>query len=310
MAKKSKATSAPIASKVLAYLSKTSQDKIAELSAIKSSGTEVGEFSALLAADRELAGLDPVHAAYVFTQERMEPLFLRLSNLPACKSLMTALAEANEEYLPSYPPVSPLTTSYFICWAMHDLTAGPARESFGSIIMQVGQVVSPHPIMYEILRHLEESRMGFYLHRGNDGPMILLEELVTGRTVRCLSPSGYNGTVGEIWFARVLDDPLPGRPHGHAVVFNTPYIAGFFDGRYFRNIGALDEWLAYFDRTLGRSGGSKRIEKYRQLMKYGLNRNYWNEFIFQGYANHSKNFICLAGIPDRPETLPHSPQND
>jgi len=41
-------------------------------------------------------------------------------------------------------------------------------------------------------------------------------------------------------------------------------------------------------------------------MKYGLDRNYWHEFVFQAYLNHRYDVIFLAGLPDVPESLPHS----
>ncbi len=41
-------------------------------------------------------------------------------------------------------------------------------------------------------------------------------------------------------------------------------------------------------------------------MKYGLNRRYWPEYIFTGYANYTANAVLLTGIPDLPETLPHA----
>jgi len=45
-------------------------------------------------------------------------------------------------------------------------------------------------------------------------------------------------------------------------------------------------------------------------MKYGLNRNYWNEYIFQAYLNHTSSMITLTGYPDIGATRPHSPENE
>ena len=44
-------------------------------------------------------------------------------------------------------------------------------------------------------------------------------------------------------------------------------------------------------------------------MKFGLNRHYWNEYIFEGYANHQDDMILLAGFPDIPLSRPHSDEN-
>lgn len=45
---------------------------------------------------------------------------------------------------------------------------------------------------------------------------------------------------------------------------------------------------------------------YAHLMKYGLTRNYWNEYIFLAYRNFRQDVIMLEGIPDIAESLPHS----
>lgn len=75
---------------------------------------------------------------------------------------------------------------------------------------------------------------------------------------------------------------------------------------FFSNAGILDDWQQFLDRTLGQTAEADRIKAYEQFMKYGLNRHYWNEFIFQGYANHTDHVVYLAGIPDRPDTLPQA----
>jgi hypothetical protein len=41
-------------------------------------------------------------------------------------------------------------------------------------------------------------------------------------------------------------------------------------------------------------------------MKYGPTREYWNDFVFEAYVNHQADAIYLAGLPDIPESRPHS----
>lgn len=54
---------------------------------------------------------------------------------------------------------------------------------------------------------------------------------------------------------------------------------------------------------MGPSSGYPALDA---LMKYGLDRNYWHEFVFQAYLNHRYDVIFLAGLPDMPESLRHS----
>jgi hypothetical protein len=153
---------------------------------------------------------------------------------------------------------------------------------------------------------MQESRMGLYLHEGTENKRIILKELITDKKMSCVSPSGYIGTPGEIWFARIFPEPFPELTFGYSVVFTTPYVVGKVEDGYFKNTGNLNNWLAFLDRTLPKTGESDRIRSYENLMKYGLNRHYWNEYIFEGYENHTDHVVFLTGIPDLPDSLPHS----
>jgi hypothetical protein len=41
-------------------------------------------------------------------------------------------------------------------------------------------------------------------------------------------------------------------------------------------------------------------------MKFGPSLRYWNEYVFEGYADHDAEAIFLEGLPDVPESRPHS----
>jgi hypothetical protein len=51
-------------------------------------------------------------------------LIEQLAELPMLDQLTDAYAAAQDEYMPSGPPLSPLTTSYFCGWGYFDLHAG------------------------------------------------------------------------------------------------------------------------------------------------------------------------------------------
>lgn len=48
---------------------------------------------------------------------------------------------------------------------------------------------------------------------------------------------------------------------------------------------------------------------YELLMKYGPERNYWNEYVFEAYVNHRAEVIFLCGLPDVEESRPRSRVN-
>jgi hypothetical protein len=145
-----------------------------------------------------------------------------------------------------------------------------------------------------LIQLMQDSRMGVYVHEGREGDLAVLRELATDTVHRAIVPSGYRGQQGELWYARVLPPPLPGG--AEHVVLTTPYVL--------LKPGAR-EWLAYFGRTV--TGASRQA--YEQHMKYGPTRSYWNEFVFEAYMNHQTEAIYLAGLPDVPESRPHSRVN-
>ena len=140
--------------------------------------------------------------------------------------------------------------------------------------------------------------MAVYAHAGTDGDAIILRELVTNRVCRAICPSGYDGRAGELWYARVLPPPLVGLDEH--VVFTTPYVLIAPGER---------EWLAYFDRILPDGPIEKRLAAYERHMKWGPARDYWTEFVFEAYVNHRHDMIFLRGLPDVPESRPHSMVN-
>ena len=74
-------------------------------------------------------GLDPIHAVYAYIQQISSHFAEGVSQLPEMKAYAKLAGEAEDEYLPSGPPMSPLTRSYFTCWAFYDLQFGKEGET-------------------------------------------------------------------------------------------------------------------------------------------------------------------------------------
>jgi hypothetical protein len=109
---------------------------------------------------------------------------------------------------------------------------------------------------------------------------------------------------------------------------------------------SAEDWLAYFERVAaahagaaaGRAAQARSLpagaklsakqlaqrRKQRQQaasesgagealvrhLKYGSSDRFWCEFMLQGYAGERNGIVYLAGVPDRPETLPHADPSD
>ena len=241
-------------------------------------------------------GLDPVHAAYAYIQQISSHFAEGVSQLPEMKAFAKLAGDAEEEYMPSGPPMSPLTGSYFTCWAFYDLRFGKDGDTIGKCQIEANDLVLLNPDQLDVLKKLSESRMGIYEHIGVADGFVRLRELITGDEFPCLCTSGYKGKSGELWYVRRLPPLMPVLATFH-VLFTTPYIL---------IESTKDDWMQFLKRTLLKANGNDDRDRLHQLLKFGTGTNYWNEFVFQAYHHHQAQAIFLAGIPDLKATLPHA----
>ncbi len=200
-----------------------------------------------------------------------------------------------------------MTHSYFSTWAFFDAAFGRDQETIGSCVLDLGPDLGISAEDMAVIRSMQQSRMGIYEHQGIKGEFVQLQELVTAQTYTCRVPAGYLGQPGELWFVRIL----PALPEltGEALVFTTPYVLA---------APGKEQWLDFLYRTMPQTGApleqpvltetglSAGYPALASLLKYGLSRNYWAEFILLAYVDSLYNALFLTGLPDIPESLPHA----
>jgi hypothetical protein len=288
----------PIADQLVRAMGKHVGGKIIDFKSALVGRAHAEELQKTVTTREELAGFHPAHAVYVHAQNQVSVMSEQLTALKEMTRFAELISKAEDEYLPSGPPMSPLTASFFTCWALFDACLGPAEETIGTTTMAVGAAFGMHEELVRVMGLMQESRMGVYVHEGGEKDAVVLRELVTDKVCRAIVPSGYRGRKGELWYVRVLPPPLSGVTEH--VVFTTPYLL-LAPGE--------GEWQAYFRRTLPDAPLQDRIARYEHHMKFGPTRNYWTEFVFEAYVNHRPDVIFLAGLPDVPESRPHSRVN-
>src|SRR4051812_14176607 len=167
------------------------------------------------------SGHDPLHAAYVAAQNFTSFFAEAVSQFPEFDPYCKIVGPAQDEYMPSSPPMSPLTLSYFTTWAFFDVRFGPDGETIGTCLLDLADLLGMDPFMAETIRHFQDSRMGIYEQWGSRGGRLRLQELVMDDEFICHVPSGYGGQPGELWYVR-LCPPLLDLVDYH-VAFTTPY---------------------------------------------------------------------------------------
>ncbi len=289
--KHDEALSATIAGKVIARMKGSKSRNVIDIRNAIRGHAMVEALQETVVSQDELDGYDPAHAVYIRAQNQVSVISEQLTALKEMAPFVKIISKAEDLYMRAARRV-PLTASYFTCWAFFDACAGPANETVGTTILEAGAAFGMHPEMLRAVRLMQDSRMGFYIHRGREGHLSVLEDLVTSAVYRAIVPAGYGGKENEIWYVRLLPSPIPGgKEH---IAFTTPYIVLHPD---------LADWLAYFQRTLP---ATSSFDDYERHMKYGPTREYWNDYVREAYVNYQFDAIFLAGLPDIPESRPHS----
>ena len=295
----------PLARKVINSAQQQLRRKVTNLGDWKEGKLRSEEYQKSIISEERLSELDPLYALYVYSQNHLSVLIEQIAELPILDKLADIYAAASEEYMPSGPPMSPLTASYFTCWGAFDLCShGAKKETFCTVATDLCKHLNVDHGQIEVFEEMQNSYMGIYKHEGVSGKYIHFRELLTNRKIKAVCASGYMGLEGEIWFARIL--PPLFDLFSYSVVFTTPYILGKLgDNRSFIP-NVENDWLKYFERNLGKTRIDNIEDSYKELMKYGLSKNYWNEYIFLSYRNHRDNMILLEGFPDIPSSMPHA----
>ncbi len=285
----------PITRRVIEALRRQMRMKVVDLAAFRAGQEHAEALQKSVTPKEQLAKSDPAHAAYVYAQNQMSIMAEQLLQLPEMKSFVKQIGPAEDEYAPSWPPMSPISTSFFVCWSTYDLGIGARRETLGHVIIAVAAECGTHPGILTLMQALQDSRMGIYRVQERDGARVRLQDFATDHTCTAVCASGYSGQVGELWFTRVLPPPLTSADH---VVFTSPYVLIAPD---------VAAWTTYLNRMASKEPAGTRAKTLEQHLKWGPNPRYWLEFVFEAYSRHESEAIFLHGLPDVAESRPHSP---
>ena len=158
------------------------------------------------------------------------------------KEYYAVVAKFDEEYMPSYPPMSPLTGSYFTSWCFFDFRFGKAKETLSTIFYDLAMEYHFEEMIKNALNNFNNYSMRFYKHIGFEDDLVVLKEIITNKEVRCISTSGYKGKIGEIWYVRIV--PNLDEVYDYYVIFNTPYVIINYSEK---------DWISFFQRQVADS---------------------------------------------------------
>lgn len=159
----------PIARKVIASAQDHLQNKVTNLFDWRDAKIRAEDFQKTVIPQNKLTEYDPIHTLYIYGQNQLSVLIEQLCELPMLEKLADAYAQAEGEYMPSFPPMSPLTGSYFVCWGAFDLCSGAKRETFGTIAIDLCKFLNVDEGLITLFEKMQASRMGIFKHEGTFG---------------------------------------------------------------------------------------------------------------------------------------------
>ncbi len=204
------------------------------------------------------------------------------------------LADIQENYMPSYPPMSPVTSAFFAAWMVLDVRDTATGATLGEILLHYLQRTGQFSCLQRAIAALHESYCSCYEVTAVGAAGVSLRDIVEQQEFPCWNSSGYPGRKGEIWYVRLLPPFAEGARRW--VTLGTPYV--------FRP-GSRAPWEEYFQRqrATATTGAEQSL---REHLKYGKFPGYWMEFVFQAYSGYDGSMVLVTGVPDDPSSLPHA----
>ncbi|MDA0282743.1 MAG: SEC-C metal-binding domain-containing protein [Planctomycetota bacterium] len=247
------------------------------------------------------AGADPQFILYSTLQTQLLMMATMLEQSGIVDEYHEIFESALDTYMPGFPPMSPVTDSFFHSWALCDLTFGDGRDNIGRIAAEMMAEMGMPTELRELCGKLLNSRMGIYETIDIDTDVIFVRELVTGRELLVDAPTGYFGEEGELRFVRLGPPAIPDAEY--FTELTTPYV---LEGR------SANDWTRYLksvmpDSVVSGDGTPSTLVEDRLAAVFKDDRGVmpWMEFVFQGYRGYEEDVIFLTGIPNEPASLPH-----
>ena len=167
-------------------------------------------------------GIDPMAKIYTMSITFFSGIFELLGGFHHFDAITNQVAKLRDDYMPDYPPVSPISKSYYAQWELFDMQTEKDKETISGIILDIADVLGMNDGDKQILEKIALIKMGIYEVRQKEGTLFLLDELVTGEEFWAVNNSNYKGDVGQLWYVRRL--PRFEEYYDYSLISTTPYV--------------------------------------------------------------------------------------
>lgn len=244
----------------------------------------------------------------------------QLLGAPAFDSLARFHEEVEEEYMPGGPPQSPVYDSFSMQFVLGSVPQGIGNETPYSVLTRLLQRDPSRARLQSMAQCLADARFELYRVTGAGDHRADLEP-VRGGAALSVRLTGPFLRPGDFGLMRVLSFD------GEHFIADSPYLLK----------ASEQDWLDHLARIVAQQQvpgtisaqpkpnelSSKEQARRRQkekakaarsepeavihrYLQFGLSPRHWFDYVMDAYAGERRGIVFLAGVPDRPELLPHS----
>ncbi len=231
----------------------------------------------------------------------------------------------NEEYQPGGPPNSPVYHSFLMQHILGGVPQGVARETPYTVVARLTSGSAARARLQQMAHSLASAHLDLYRVTQASRAAAELTPLRGGEPFSVF-PTGPFLQVGDLILGRVVAFG------GSMFMADSPYLLQ----------ASATDWLEHLERVAasaaverqstsvvgGQASGKPKLtpkqaarrrkqkleastphspnEAVLRHLRHGPTERFWLDFFVAGYAGERNGIVRLAGVPDRPETLPHA----
>jgi hypothetical protein len=245
---------------------------------------------------------------------------VQLLGAPAFETLARFHDAIEDEYMPGGPPQSPVYDSFAMQHVLGSVRQGVGNETPYSVLARLLQRDPSYSRLQRMAQSLAEARPELYRVKSANDDAAEVEPVRGGGVLR-VRLTGPFLRPNDFGLMRVLpfDDEL--------FIADSPYLLQASEQDWHEHLARVVSQQQAPAAASASNRASKLSSKQqarqrqkekakaalndpeqiiRRYLQFGLSNRYWLDFVMDAYAGERRGIVFLAGVPDRPEALPHS----
>ncbi len=228
--------------------------------------------------------------------------------------------QIEDEYMPGGPPQSPVYDSFAMQFVLSAVPQGIGNETPYSVLARLLLADKSRARLQSMAQSLADARFELCRVKSASGHAAEIELVRSGSALQV----GLTGPFlrdGDFGLMKVLQF------EGRSFIADSPYLLKASEEEWREHLARVvaeqtpsapastagkpsklssKEQARRRQKEKARGGRNEPEEIIKRYLKLGSSPRHWFDYIMDAYAGERSGIVFLAGVPDRPELLPHS----